>query len=192
MIASHNAGKVREIAALLAPFGTEVISAGALGLDEPVEDGATFIANAEIKARAAARAARLPALADDSGLMVPALGGEPGIHSARWAGPEKDFDMAMTEVWRRLAGGDPKAHFACALSLCWPETEATPEHIETFEGAVHGNLVWPPRGTEGFGYDPMFVADGYSATFGEIDPDEKHRISHRAAAFRLLVEACFA
>jgi XTP/dITP diphosphohydrolase len=192
VIASHNAGKVREIAALLAPFATEVISAGALGLDEPVEDGATFIANAEIKARAAACAARLPALADDSGLVVPALGGEPGIHSARWAGPEKDFDMAMTEVWRRLAGGDPKAHFACALSLCWPETEATPEHIETFEGAVHGNLVWPPRGTEGFGYDPMFVPDGYSATFGAIDPDEKHRISHRAAAFRLLVEACFA
>ncbi len=195
VIASHNAGKVREIDALLAPFGAEVVSAAALGLAEPIEDGLTFVANAEIKAIAAARASGLPALADDSGLVVPALDGEPGIYSARWAGPEKDFGLAMGEVWRRLAGADPKglprAHFACALSLCWPATAGAPEHIETFEGTVHGHLVWPPRGDRGFGYDPMFVPDGYDITFGEFDPDLKHRISHRAAAFRLLVKACF-
>ena len=191
VIASHNAGKVREIDALLAPFGAEVVSAAALGLAEPIEDGLTFVANAEIKAVAAARASGMPALADDSGLVVQALGGEPGIYSARWAGPEKDFNLAMAEVWRRLAGGDPRAHFACALSLCWPATAGAPEHIETFEGTVHGHLVWPPRGDRGFGYDPMFVPDGFEITFGEFDPDAKHQISHRAAAFRLLVGACF-
>jgi len=197
VIASHNPGKVREIDALLAPFGVEVISAGALGLPEPVEDGTTFIANAEIKARAAARGAGLPALADDSGLVVPALGGEPGIHSARWAGPEKDFGAAMAAVWEKLAAtvtaGEPAtaAHFACALSLCWPATAEAPEHIETFEGAVQGHLIWPPRGDKGFGYDPMFIPQGFEITFGEFDPDAKHEISHRADAFRKLVGACF-
>lgn len=196
VIASHNPGKVREIDALLAPFGVEVVSAAALGLPEPVEDGASFVANAEIKALAAARAAGLPALADDSGLAVAALGGEPGIHSARWAGETKDFGQAMAEVWHRLQAsgtpGDTRAHFVCALSLCWPQTDGTPAHLETFEGSVHGHLIWPPRGNNGFGYDPMFVPDGYAITFGEFDPGEKHAISHRAQAFRLLVAACFA
>ncbi len=198
VIASHNAGKVREIDALLAPFGVDVISAGVLGLPEPVEDGDSFIANAEIKARAAARASGLAALADDSGLAAAALGGRPGIHSARWAGTAKDFDLAMARVWQDIEaaadGGEPdrRAHFACALSLCWPADAAAPEHIESFEGTVHGQLVWPPRGTSGFGYDPMFVPDGHQITFGEFDPDAKHAISHRADAFRKLVAACFA
>lgn len=195
VIASHNPGKVREIDALLAPFGVTVISAGDLGLPEPVEDGETFIANAEIKARAAARGAGLPALADDSGLVVPALGGDPGIYSARWAGPDKDFDVAMTTVWEKLTAAgqnaDPAAHFACALSLCWPATDGMPEQLETFEGTVHGRLVWPPRGDKGFGYDPMFVPQGFNETFGEFDQDAKHEISHRADAFRKLVDACF-
>ena len=190
VIASHNPGKVREINELLAPFGTETISAATLGLDEPAEDGATFVANAEIKARAAA-VAGLPALADDSGLVVPALGGEPGICSARWAGPDKNFGRAMQAVWDKLAGGDPAAYFASALSLCWPGDSGSAGHIETFEGAVHGELVWPPRGDKGFGYDPMFVPRGHDMTFGEIDPARKHAISHRANAFRKLVAACF-
>ena len=191
VIASHNPGKVREIDELLAPFGTTVISAGDLGLPEPVEDGATFIANAEIKARAAAEGSGLPALADDSGLVVPALGGQPGIFSARWAGPTKDFGLAMEKVWRELDGADPTAYFACALSLCWPATDAAPLHIETFEGAVHGTLVWPTRGNKGFGYDPMFIPQGFDITFGEFEPSDKHAISHRAEAFRKLVAACF-
>lgn len=187
VIASHNAGKIREIGDLLAPFGAQVASAGELGLPEPVEDGLTFIANAEIKARAAAEASGLPALADDSGLVVHALDDQPGIYSARWAGPDKDFALAMKKVEQALENKeDRSAHFACALSLCWPDG-----HLESFEGQVHGGLVWPPRGEQGFGYDPTFVANGHSLTFGETDPAIKHAISHRAEAFRKLVAACF-
>jgi XTP/dITP diphosphohydrolase len=188
VIASHNPGKIREIGELLAPFGVPVISAGALGLPEPEETGATFEENAELKALAAATAAGEPALADDSGLVVPALDGAPGIYSARWAGPGKDFAVAMRRVEDGLAGkSDRGAHFVAALTLAWPDG-----HRETFRGEVHGRLVWPPRGTRGFGYDPMFLPEGRDLTFGEMDPDEKHRISHRAAAFRQLVAACFA
>lgn len=187
-IASHNKGKVREIGDLLAPFGVEAVSAADLDLPEPEETGATFVANAELKARAAAKAANLPALADDSGLEVAALGGRPGIHSARWAGPAKDFGAAMKKVEDEIAGnGDRRANFACALALCWPDG-----HCETFLGRVDGRLVWPPRGAKGFGYDPIFVADGMTRTFAEIEPDAKHAISHRADAFRKLVAACFA
>ncbi|NQU56133.1 MAG: RdgB/HAM1 family non-canonical purine NTP pyrophosphatase [Rhodospirillales bacterium] len=187
VIASHNPGKVREIGDLLAPFGAEVISAGALGLPEPDEDGLTFIANAEIKARAAAVAANLPALADDSGLAVDALGGEPGIYSARWAGPDKDFSLAMRKVEQALENkADRSAHFACALTLCWPDG-----HCESFEGQVQGEMVWPPRGDKGFGYDPTFVARTMDITFAEMQPAAKHAISHRAEAFRKLVAACF-
>jgi len=187
VIASHNPGKVREIAALLAPFAIEVVSAAALGLDEPEETGASFVANAELKARAAAAAAGLPALADDSGLAVAALDGAPGIYSARWAGEAKDFGAAMARVERELGGRDRSAAFICALALCWPDG-----HCEIFEGRVDGALVWPPRGGRGFGYDPMFVPAGRTETFGEMDQDEKHRISHRADAFARLVAACFA
>ena len=187
VIASHNQGKVREIASLLRPYSVDVVSAKALDLPEPVETGDSFAANAEIKARAAAAAARIPALADDSGLEVAALGGRPGIQSARWGGPERDFDAAMAQVWRALpADADRAAHFVCALSLCWPDG-----HCETFEGVVHGTLVWPPRGRNGHGYDPMFVADGRDLTFGEMDAAAKDEISHRAAAFWKLVRACF-
>jgi len=187
VIASHNAGKVREIGDLLAPHGVEVVSAGDLDLAEPEETGATFVENAVIKAEAAARAARLPALADDSGLAVHALGGRPGIHSARWAGPGRDFALAMRKLEDALAGhADRTAHFACALALAWPDG-----HVETVEGTVHGTLVWPPRGANGFGYDPMFVADGRDRTFGEMEPAAKHAISHRADAFRKLVAFCF-
>jgi XTP/dITP diphosphohydrolase len=203
VIASHNPGKVREIAALLATFGAKVVSAGELGLDEPIETGATFIANAELKARATAAASGLPALADDSGLVVRALSGDPGIYSARWAGPDKDFGLAMQKVEDGLRskakGGkdDRTAHFACALSLCWPDEGpgdgqgGQGGHLETFEGFVHGTLVWPPRGDRGFGYDPVFMADGDDITFGEMSPSRKHQISHRARAFRKLVDACF-
>ncbi|MGE0743819.1 MAG: RdgB/HAM1 family non-canonical purine NTP pyrophosphatase [Rhodospirillales bacterium] len=187
VIASHNAGKVREIADLLAPYGADAVSAGALGLAEPEETGDSFVANAELKARAAAAASSLPALADDSGLAVAALDGAPGIYSARWAGPERQFSLAMRRVEDALAGRpDRRAWFACALSLCWPDG-----HCETVEGRVDGSLVWPPRGMKGFGYDPMFVADGQTLTFGEMEPDAKHAISHRADAFRKLVERCF-
>jgi XTP/dITP diphosphohydrolase len=187
VIASHNPGKVREIADLLSPFGVEVVSAAALDLPEPIEDGDSFEANAAIKAHAAAKASGLPALADDSGLAVEALGGEPGIHSARWAGPDKDFMAAMEKVEAGLTGkANRRAHFACVLALAWPDG-----HLESFEGRVDGTLVWPPRGDKGFGYDPIFVADGYDTTFGEMDPAKKHTLSHRAAAFRKLVAACF-
>lgn len=187
VIASHNQGKVREIGELLAPFGVEVVSAGALGLPEPEETGTTFVANAELKAHAAAHAAGLPALADDSGLAVEALGGDPGIYSARWAGPSKDFTAAMELVNDRLdANPDRRARFVCALALAWPDG-----HCETFEGVVEGELVWPPRGKAGFGYDPMFLPAGKSETFGEMDAQAKHAISHRADAFRKLVAACF-
>jgi len=192
VLASHNPGKVREIDEMLRPLGIEVISAGDLGLDEPVEDGLTFIANAEIKARAAATASGLPALADDSGLAVQALGGDPGIYSARWAGPEKDFALAMGKVEEALTGKDDRrAYFVCALSLCWPGGEGEDLHCESFEGRFEGALVWPPRGDNGFGYDPMFKPDGYDITCGEMDPAEKHKISHRARAFEQLLAACF-
>ena len=188
VIASHNAGKVREIEKLLGPFGIEPVSAAALGLPEPDETGTTFAANAELKARAAADLAGLPALADDSGLCVEALGGEPGIFSARWAGPAKDFGLAMRLVHQALAKVGPDAgrdaHFICALSLCWPDG-----HIQTFEGRVDGVLVWPPRGERGFGYDPMFQPLGHAITFGEMEPEAKHAMSHRADAFRQLVAA---
>lgn len=187
VIASHNAGKVREIGELLAPFGVEVVSAGTLGLAEPEETGATFAANAELKAHAAAKAANLPALADDSGLAVDGLGGDPGIYSARWAGPSKDFQVAMALVNGKLGDTpDRGARFVCALALAWPDG-----HCETFAGVVEGELVWPPRGQAGFGYDPMFQPQGHAITFGEMDPAAKHAISHRADAFRKLVNACF-
>ena len=187
VIASHNPGKVTEIAELLQPFGVDVVSAGALGLAEPEETGRSFAENALLKARAAATAVGLPALSDDSGLVVPALDGAPGIYSARWAGPGKDFGHAMAKVEQALAGKtDRRAHFVCALAIAWPDG-----HAELFEGTVHGTLVWPPRGDRGFGYDPMFKADGHDETFGEMAPAAKHRISHRARAFQLLVKGCF-
>jgi XTP/dITP diphosphohydrolase len=187
VIASHNRGKVREIGDLLRSVAVDVISVGDLGLPEPDETAQTFIANAELKATAAAQGAALPALADDSGLVVPALGGAPGVYSARWAGPNKDFRVAMSRVERALAGSDDRrAHFVCALVLAWPDG-----HRECFEGVVHGRLVFPPRGERGFGYDPIFVADGRDITFGEMHPAEKHRISHRADAFRKMLAACF-
>jgi XTP/dITP diphosphohydrolase len=187
VIASHNPGKVREIGELMAPFGVTVVSAGELGLREPEETGTTFEANAELKALAAARAANLPALADDSGLAVHALSGDPGIYSARWAGPSKDFAIAMRKVEEALRGkADRRAYFVAALTLAWPDG-----HSETFRGEVHGALVWPPRGVRGFGYDPMFLPEGQSATFGEMEPDAKHAMSHRARAFKQLVDACF-
>lgn len=187
VIASHNPGKVREIAELVAPFGVRVATAGDLGLPEPEETGDSFRANAELKALAAAQGAGQSALADDSGLVVPALDGAPGIYSARWAGPDKDFTLAMQKVEQELAGKtDRRAHFTCALSLAWPDG-----HMETFEGQVHGLLVWPPRGDRGFGYDPVFQSEGHLITFGEMDPVAKHAISHRAAAFRQLIDACF-
>ena len=189
VIASHNAGKIREIAALLAPFRVTVVSAAALGLPEPEETGATFVANAELKARASAEASGLPALADDSGLAVHALGGEPGIHSARWAetGNGRDFGVAMEKVEAALAGkADRTAHFVCVLALAWPDG-----HIECFEGRVDGALVWPPRGDQGFGYDPMFRPDGHDLTFGEMAPVVKGPLTHRADAFAKLVAGCF-
>ena len=188
VLATHNAGKVREIGELLAPFAVEVISAGSLGLPEPEETGATFRANAELKARAAAAAANLPALADDSGLAVDALGGAPGIYSARWAGPDKDFAVAMKRVEQKLTGKKKVvAHFVCALCLAWPDGTC-----ETFEGTVDGTLIFPPRGTQGFGYDPIFMPVGHDITFGEMEPENKHAMSHRAKAFKQLVAACFA
>ena len=190
VIASHNAGKVIEIEALLGDYGVDPVSAGALDLPEPEETGTTFVANAELKALQAADLSGLPALADDSGLCVDALGGDPGIFSARWAGESKDFTAAMALVNDRIeATGDAPsrtAHFVCALALAWPDG-----HIEWFEGRVDGTLVWPPRGQNGFGYDAMFLPDGYDQTFGEMDPVQKHAMSHRADAFRQLVDAVF-
>lgn len=187
VVASHNAGKVAEIAALLAPYAIATLGAADLGLPEPDETGASFRDNAELKARAAAFRSALPALADDSGLAVVALGGRPGIYSARWAGEGRDFGTAMARVERELAGqADRTAAFICALALCWPDG-----HCETVEGRVEGTLVWPPRGNRGFGYDPIFQAAGRDLTFGEMDSDEKHRISHRADAFRKLAARCF-
>ena len=189
VIASHNAGKVREIGALLEGYGLEVISAGALDLPEPEETGTTFVMNAELKARAAADLSGLPALADDSGLCVEALGGDPGIFSARWGGPDKDFDHAMRLVEDRLAAipdAPRSAHFICALALAWPDG-----HVEWFEGRVDGTLVWPPRGTKGHGYDPVFLPVGHDTTFGEMDEPAKNEISHRGDAFRQMVAAVF-
>ena len=185
IIASHNPGKVVEIGALLAPYCIEAIGAAALGLPEPDETEPTFEGNAALKAYAAA-ASGLPALADDSGLVVPALDGAPGIYSARWAGPKKDFRIAMERVQRELGDKDRNAHFVAVLALAWPDGEEA-----LFRGEVHGRLTWPPSGERGFGYDPIFIADGYDETFGEIDPDLKHLISHRGRAFATLVAACF-
>lgn len=188
VIASHNAGKVREIRELLGPYGIEPVSAAELDLPEPEETGTTFVANAELKALQAADLSGLPALADDSGLCVEALNNDPGIFSARWAGPSKDFGVAMQLVEDKLAALPPEtsrdAHFVCALALAWPDG-----HVEWFEGRVDGTLVWPPRGTRGFGYDPVFLPEGHQETFGEMEPAAKHEMSHRADAFRQLVVA---
>lgn len=193
VIASHNAGKVREIQDLLRPFGMEVISAGDLNLPEPDEDGETFVENSLIKSKAAAHASGLPALADDSGLSVTVLGGAPGIYSARWAGAKKDFTKAMERVNAAICDfdtdeqkADRSAAFICVLSVAWPDG-----HTEVFEGRVEGHMTWPPKGDKGFGYDPTFVPKGHEMTFAEMDPSAKHEISHRADAFRKLVEGCF-
>ena len=198
VIATHNAGKLREMRELLAPYGIDAVSAGELALPEPAETGASFRDNARIKARAAASASKLPAFADDSGLAVDALGGAPGIHSARWAGDDKNFMRAMQTIESMLQdhGADRPAlraaQFVSALCVAWPDG-----HVEEFEATVDGTLVWPPRGTAGFGYDPMFLPDGHARTFGEMTSDEKHGLppkgqglSHRARAFLKLAAAC--
>ena len=191
VIASHNQGKVREINDLVQPFGMSAISAAELGLPEPEETGLTFIANAELKALSAAQKSGLPALADDSGLAVDALGGNPGIYSARWAvtpNGARDFNFAMEKVEQALAAipdAPRSARFICALTLAWPDG-----HTESFEGKVEGSLVWPPRGDKGFGYDPIFLPTGGDLTFAEIEPEIKHAMSHRADAFAQLVKAC--
>ncbi|HEX4370753.1 MAG TPA: RdgB/HAM1 family non-canonical purine NTP pyrophosphatase [Rhizomicrobium sp.] len=187
IVASHNPGKVREIKALLGPHGIDPVSAKELGLPEPEETGATFTANAELKARAAADAGHHPALADDSGLWVDALDGAPGIYSARWAGPAKDFRVAMARVEKELVekkARDYSAKFVCALSLAMPHGE-----IKTFEGEIHGHLTFPPKGELGFGYDPIFIADAFEQSFGEIDPHVKNAMSHRARAFEKLLHS---
>ena len=198
VIATHNAGKLKEISALLSPYGLSCISAGSLGLPEPDETGKTFIENALIKARAAAEASGLPALADDSGLSVAALGGAPGVYTADWAErqwfegpPGRDWYMAMGKVEGMLAAKGPEVvdrscWFSCVLAIAWPDGESV-----VYEGRANGTLTWPPRGTMGFGYDPVFVPVGSSQTFAEIEPEEKHRISHRADAFAKLVSEQF-
>ena len=187
VLASHNKGKLVELADLLRPYQIEIVSAGALGLPEPEETAPDFAGNARIKALAAATATNLPAFSDDSGFCVAALGGQPGVLSARWAGPEKDFGMAMRLVHERVGdSADRRAWFVAALCLAWPDG-----HTETFLGREQGIMVWPPRGEKGFGYDPMFVPDGGTETFGEMDPDAKHAISHRARAFAQVIAACF-
>ena len=187
VLASHNKGKLREIEALLRPHGVDVVSAAALGLPEPIEDAPDFAGNARIKALAAATATNRPALSDDSGFCVAALDGAPGVLSARWAGEAKDFCTAMTLVQERMgATDDRRAWFVAALCLAWPDG-----HTETFLGRVDGTVVWPPRGEHGFGYDPMFLPAGSAITFGEMDPDAKHAISHRARAFAQVLAACF-
>ncbi len=198
VIATHNPGKLAEMRELLAPYGIEATSAGELGLHEPDETGMSFRDNARIKAKAAAGAANLPAFADDSGLVVEALDGAPGIHSARWAGPDRNFRRAMETIEEQLrqrgatTAPQRKAHFVSALCVAWPDG-----HVEEFEARVDGMLVWPPRGDKGFGYDPMFLPDGFSVTFGEMASDDKHGLpprgkglSHRARAFLKLAEAC--
>ncbi len=187
VIASHNKGKLREIEALLRPHGIDVVSAGTLGLPEPIEDAPDFAGNARIKALAAATATNLPALSDDSGFCVAALDGAPGVLSARWAGESRDFSQAMSLVHERLAGAeDKRAWFVAALCVAWPDG-----HTETFLGRIDGTVVWPPRGDRGFGYDPMFQPVGASTTFGEMDPHAKHAISHRARAFAQVLASCF-
>jgi XTP/dITP diphosphohydrolase len=195
VIATHNPGKLAELRELLAPFRIAAQSAGELGLSEPKETGKTFAANARIKAMAAAKATDRPAFADDSGLVVDALGGEPGIHSARWAGPDKDFRFAMNRIQTLLierGAEQRRAHFIAALCLAWPDG-----HVEEFEGRVDGVAVWPPRGDQGFGYDPLFLPDGFDRTFGQMNADEKHGLppkgqglSHRARAFMKLADSC--
>ncbi|MGN6461363.1 MAG: RdgB/HAM1 family non-canonical purine NTP pyrophosphatase [Pseudolabrys sp.] len=198
VIATHNPGKLKEMRDLLAPYGIEAVSAGELNLGEPEETGKTFAANARIKAEAAAKASGLIAFADDSGFVVDALGGDPGIYSARWGGPEKDFRLAMNKVQTALvkAGATTpeqrRSRFVAALCLAWPDG-----HLEEFEAAVDGTAVWPPRGERGFGYDPMFKPDGFEQTFGEMSAEEKHGLpplgkglSHRARAFVMLAKAC--
>jgi XTP/dITP diphosphohydrolase len=198
VIATHNPGKLAEMRDLLAPYGIGAVAAGDLGLAEPEETGTSFHANARIKATAAANASGLPAFADDSGLAVDALGGEPGIHSARWAGPDRNFPRAMQTIEDKLrergalTPDQRKAHFVSALCVAWPDG-----HVEAFEARVDGTLVWPPRGTLGFGYDPMFLPDGHARTFGEMPSAEKHGLpphgkglSHRARAFVALAQAC--
>jgi XTP/dITP diphosphohydrolase len=198
VIATHNPGKLAEMRELLAPHGVEAVSAGEIGLDEPEETGKTFSANARIKAIAAAKAAKLPAFADDSGIVVDALDGAPGIYSARWAGPNKDFNDAMARIERLLQERGATlpdqrgAHFVSALCVAWPD-----DHLEEVEARADGRLVWPPRGTAGFGYDPMFQPDGHTRTFGEMTSIEKHGLpphglglSHRARAFVKLAEIC--
>ncbi len=189
VVASHNEGKVRELGELFAPYGVACVSAGRLGLTEPEETGESFEENALIKARAAAREARLLALADDSGLEVEALGGRPGIQSARWSGPEREFNRALARVHEELeatGGAYRRANFTCALALVAPSGE---EIVTT--GKVYGRIVWPPRGSRGFGYDPIFVPDGYRETFGEMDPALKNQLSHRMRAFETLIDATY-
>ncbi len=191
VVASHNPGKVWEINQLLAPYGLDAVSASNFGLSEPEETEPTFEGNAKLKAVVAAAGARLPALADDSGLEVDGLDGAPGIYSARWAGPDRDFSIAMQRVHDELTergawnGAAPRANFISVLCLAWPDGTT-----ELFEGKVYGHLVWPPRGTNGFGYDPIFVADGQSMTFGEMEPANKYAISHRTRAFDVFKRAC--
>lgn len=188
VVASHNQGKLREIEALLRPHQIKVISAAALGLPEPAETAPDFAGNARIKALAAATASGLPALSDDSGFCVAALNGAPGVHSARWAGSARDFNAAMAIVNQRIGDNpDRRAWFIAALCLAWPDG-----HAQTFIGRIDGTVVWPPRGDKGFGYDPMFVPLGAQQTFGEMDPDRKHAISHRARAFAQVLTSCFA
>jgi XTP/dITP diphosphohydrolase len=187
VVASHNSGKVREIAALLAPLGVEAVSAAALGLPEPEETEKTFAGNAALKAQAAAAGCGLPALADDSGLEVFALDGAPGVYSARWAGPGKDFRVAMERVWSELQARGARnltARFVCALALARPGGDT-----QVFEGEVRGHIVWPPRGTKGFGYDAIFVPDGHERTFGEMSHEEKLPLTHRTRAFEKLLAA---
>jgi XTP/dITP diphosphohydrolase len=192
VIATHNPGKLREMRDLMEPLGITCVGAEELGLPEPEEIGVTFVDNADLKAREAADLSGFPALADDSGLCVDALHGAPGIFSARWAEDEqgdRDWMRAMEKVWREIEAAGPDAgydaHFACALAIAWPNDG----QAENFEGRVDGTLVWPPRGEKGFGYDPIFVPAGHDVTFGEMEPAEKHRMSHRADAFRKLVKA---
>ena len=186
VLASHNKGKLREIEALLRPYRIDVVPAAFLGLPEPEETAPDFAGNARIKALAAARATGLPAFSDDSGFCVAALDGAPGVLSARWGGPEKDFGKAMALVHERAGeAADKRAWFVAALCLAWPDG-----HTEVFMGQVDGTTVWPPRGGAGFGYDPMFVPEGGTLTFGEMDPDAKHAVSHRARAFAMLTAAC--
>lgn len=187
VLASHNQGKLKEIEALVRPLGIEVVSAAALGLPEPEETAPDFAGNAQIKALAAARACGLPALSDDSGFCVAALNGDPGVFSARWAGPGKDFAAAMMRVNDRIGDNpDRRAWFVAALCLAWPDGGT-----DTFLGRIDGQAAWPPRGDKGFGYDPMFVPAGGRLTFGEMDPDEKHAVSHRARAFAQMLVSCF-